>query len=119
MSDDNGVDVNQPMPSGSRHNFLLSCGDHAVKIFDLVLEHFYELDHSSVADVQSTIELKNARVSFRIKIQLGDILAADEHRSILIVRIDRRDNADTDTRALGKLDSGHRKLFVLSGILVL
>src|SRR5688572_22727251 len=115
MSDDNGIDVNQPMPPGSRHNFLLSRGDHAVKIFDFILEHFYELDHSSVADVQSAIELENPRVAFRIKVQLGDVLAANEHRSVLVIWINRRDNADADTRALGKLDSRYRKLFVLSG----
>ena len=68
--------------------------------------------------LSAPLSSKHARIAFGVKIQLGNIFAADQHRGVLIVRIDRRHHADADARALGKFHRAHRKLFVFAGVFV-
>ena len=118
VGDDDRVDVNQAMPPGRRHDFFLGRGDHAVEIFDLVFKYFDELDQPAVADVERAVQFQDPRIAFGIKIQFGNIFAADQHRGVLIVGVDRRHHADADPRAFGKLHRADRKFLVLAGILL-
>ena len=79
VGDDNRVDVHEPMTSRRRNDLLLGGRDHAVEIFDFVFEYLDELNEAAIADIQRAIELKDARIAFRIEIQFRNIFAADEH----------------------------------------
>jgi len=59
-----------------------------VEVLGLVLENFDELDDSAVADVERAVEFEYARVALGILVQLRDVFRADEHRSVLVVRIE-------------------------------
>jgi hypothetical protein len=39
---------------------------------------------------------RHARVALAVHVELRDVLAADQHRGVLVVRVDRRDDADAD-----------------------
>ena len=119
MGDDHGVDVDHAVSAGRGDDLLLGGGDHAVQVLGLVLEDLDELDHAAIADVERAVQLQDARIAFGVEIQLGDVLAADQHRRVLVVRIDRRHDADADAVALGKFRAVDRKLLVLAAVLVL
>ncbi len=112
MRDDAGIDVDHPVASRCRNDFFLGRRDHRVQILGLVLENFDKLDDAAVADVERSVELEHARVAFRILIEFRDIFRSDQHRSVLIVRIDRRNHADADAISLGEGARGDRKFLV-------
>ena len=66
VGDDDGVDVDQSMAAWRRHDLFLGRRDHAVEIFDLVLENLDEFHHAAVADVERAVQLQDARIAFRI-----------------------------------------------------
>ena len=119
VGDDHGVDVDQAMPPGRRHDFLLGRGDHAVQVFDLVFEYLDKLNQAAVADVERAVQLQNSRIAFGVEIEFGNIFAADQHRGVLVVGVHRRHDADADPRALGKFNRVDRELFVFAVVLML
>ena len=118
MRHDHRVDVNQAVAARRRHYFFLSRGDHAVQVFDLVFKHLDKLDETSVADVERAVQFQNSGIALGVKIQFGNILAADQHGGVLVVRIDGRYHADADARAFGEFGRANRELLVLAGVLV-
>ena len=105
VGDDDRVDVDRAVAARRRHELLLRRGDHGVEILGLVLEDLDELDHAAVADVEGAVELEHARVALAVAVELGDVLRADQHRGVLVVRVDRRHHADA---APGPLAERHR-----------
>src|SRR5262249_43879051 len=53
-----------------------------------------------------------ARVALRVHVELGDVLAADQDGGVLVVRVDRRHDADPDPVALREEARDHRHLLV-------
>ena len=115
---DHRVDVNQAVAARRRHYFFLSRGDHAVQVFDLVFKHLDKLDETPVADVERAVQFQHSGIALGVKIQFGNILAADQHGGILVVRIDGRYHADADARAFGEFGRANRELLVLAVVLV-
>src|SRR5262249_30818427 len=76
-------------------------------------------DHAAVADVERAVEIEDARVAFAVEVELRDVLAADQHRGVLVVRIDRRDDADADAVPGGERAGDHRELLVTGAELLL
>ena len=109
---DAGVDVDRAVAAGRRHELLLGRRDHGVEVFGLVLEHLDELDHAAVADVERAVQLEHARIALGEAIELGDVLRADQHRGVLVVRVDRRHHADAAAAALGERHGADRHLLV-------
>ncbi len=95
-----GVDVDHAVAAGRRDHLLLRRGDHRVQVLGLVLEDLDELDHAAVADVERAVQVEHARVALGVEVELRDVLAADQDRGVLVVRIDRRHDADADAVAL-------------------
>src|SRR4030095_11671522 len=114
MGDNDGVNVDETMPTRGRDHLFLGRRDHAVQILDLVLEDLDELHDTAIADVQCPIKFQYPRIPLRVKVQLGNVLTADQDRGILVVGIDWRNNADADPRSLGKLHCANRKLLILA-----
>src|SRR5207247_730023 len=57
--------------------------------------------------------------ALRVHVELRDVLAADEHRGVLVVRVDGRDDADADAVALREEARAHRHLLVAAAVLLL
>src|SRR6266566_4248426 len=85
----------------------------------LVGEDLDELAHAAVADVDGAVQVEHARVALRVHVELRDVLAADEHRGVLVVRVDGRDDADPDAVALREEARAHRHLLVAAAVLLL
>jgi hypothetical protein len=109
---DAGVDVDHAVTARRRDHLLLRGGDHGVEVLGLVLEDFDELDHAAIADVEGPVQIEHPRVALAVEVELGDVLAADEDGGVLVVRIDRRDDADTHAIPLGELARDDRELLV-------
>src|SRR5262249_50861067 len=93
-------------------DLLLRRRDHGVQVFRLVLEDLDELAGATVADVEGAVQLEYARIALAVEVELGDVLAADQDGRVLVVRIDRRDDADTDAVSLGEGAGDHGDFFV-------
>src|SRR6266404_6202679 len=109
---DDSVDVDEPVASRGRDDLLLRRGDHRVQVLGLVLEDLDELDDATVADVQRAVQIEHAGVALRVLVELRDVLAADQDRRVLVVRVDRRYDADADAVALREDARHDRHLFV-------
>src|SRR5208337_2429528 len=112
MRDDAGIDVHHSVASRRGNHFLLRCRDHRVQVLGLVLENFDELDDSAVADVERAVEFEHARVALGVLVELRDILRANQHRGVLVVRIHRRHHAYPHAVALGEVARDYRKFLV-------
>src|SRR2546426_347085 len=119
VGEDHGVDVDQAVPARRRDHLLLRGGDHGVQVLGLVLEDLDELAHAAVADVDGAVQVEHARVALRVHVELRDVLAADEHRGVLVVRVDGRDDADADAVALREEARVDRHLLVPAAVLLL
>ena len=49
---------------------FLSCGDHAVQVFDLVFKHLDKLDETAVADVERAVQFQHSGIALGVKINL-------------------------------------------------
>src|SRR5271155_1444864 len=112
MRHDAGIDVDHAVAAGRGNNFLLRRRDHRVQVFGFVLENFDELDDTAVADVERAVEFEHARVALGVLIELRDVFRSNQHRGVLVIRIDRRHYADADAIALGEVARRDRKFFV-------
>ncbi len=112
MGSDNSVDINRAVTSGRRDEFLLRCSDHRMQVLGLVLEHLDKLNHAAVTHVKCAVEIEHTRVAFRVGVELGYVLGPDQHRGILVIWINGRDDANSTTFVPGKGDSGDRNVFV-------
>ena len=112
MRDDAGIDVDHPVAARRGDDFFLRRRDHRVQVLGLVLENFDELDDAAVADVECAVQFEHARVAFGKLVELRDVFRSDQHRSVLVIRIDRRHHADADAIALGEVARDYRELFV-------
>ncbi len=83
-----------------------------MQVLGLVLENFDELDDAAVADVERAVEFEHARVALGVLVELGDVFRSDQHRSVLVVRIDRGHHADADAVALGEAAGDDRNFLV-------
>src|SRR5438132_3378235 len=119
VGEDHGIDVAQAVPTRRRDHLLLRGGDHGVQVLGLVLEDLDELAHAAVADVDGAVQVEHARVALRVHVELRDVLAADEHRGVLVVRVDGRDDADADAVALREEARVDRHLLVPAAVLLL
>src|SRR6266478_1128461 len=117
VGEDHGVDVDQAVSARRRDHLLLRGGDHGVQVLGLVLEDLDELAHAAVADVDRAVEVEHARVALRVHVELRDVLAADQHRGVLVVRVDGR--ADADPVPLREEARGDRHLLVAAAVLFL
>ena len=90
-----------------------------MEVLGLVLEDLDELDHAAVADVERAVEVEDARIALAVQVELRDVLAADQHRGVLVVRVDRRDHADADAVPLRELAGDDRELLVAGAELLL
>src|SRR6266566_3098256 len=119
VGEDHGVDVDETVAARRRDHLLLRGGDHGVQVLGLVLEDLDELAHAAVADVDRAVEIEHARVALRVHVELRDVLAADQHRGVLVVRVDGRDDADADAVALREEARVDRHLLVPAAVLLL
>ena len=74
VRDDHRVDIDGAMTSRRRNKLLLRGRDHGVQVLSLVLEDLDEFHDAAVADVKGAVEFEHPRVSFRIEIELGNVL---------------------------------------------
>src|SRR5581483_8594467 len=118
VRDDARVDVDHPVAPGRRDDLLLRRGDHRVQVLGLVLEDLDELDDAAVADVERAVQVQDARVAFRVDVELRDVLAAYQDRRVLVVRVDRRDDADADAVPLREVLELDREVLVAAAELV-
>src|SRR4029079_3972517 len=81
-------------------------------------EDLDELGHAAVADVERAVQVEHARVTFRIDVELRDVLAAARDRGVRVVRVDRRHDADADAVPLREHARDDRHLFVVPAELV-
>src|SRR5213596_452035 len=119
VGDDHGVDVHHAVAARRRDHLLLRGGDHGVEVLGLVLEDLDELAHAAVADVERAVQVEHARVALGVHVALRDVLAADQHRGVLVVRVDGGDDADADAVALGEEAGDDRHLLVAAAELLL
>ena len=61
-----------------------------MQVLGLVLEHLDELDDAAIADVERAVKLEHPRVALRVLVELRNILRSNQHRGVLVIRIDRR-----------------------------
>src|SRR5262249_12147682 len=60
-----------------------------------------------------------ARVALAVDVELRDVFAADQDRRVLVVRVDRRHDADADAIALGEVARDDRELLIARPVLLL
>ena len=119
VRDDRDVDVDHAVAAGGRDHLLLRGGDHRVQVLGLVLEDLDELDDAAIADVERAVQVEHARIAFGVDVELGDVLRADQYGGVLVVGIDRRDDADADAVALRERLGDHRHFLVAAAELLL
>src|SRR5262249_33230478 len=65
------------------------------------------------------VQVEDPRVALAVEVELRDVLAPDEDRRVLVVRIDRRHDTDTGAVALRELLGDHGEVLVARAELLL
>ena len=87
---------------------LLAGAEQVVQEGDIELEHFDELNHATVGDVELTIEVKRARVAVgTIDRDLAVVDIAGQLGRVLILLVFRLEGANADAILLGEDQTAH------------
>jgi hypothetical protein len=82
-----------------------------VEVLGLVFKYLDKLDHTAIANVQCPGEIEHPWVALGVQIELRDIFAPDENAGVLVVRVDRRDDANATFAADTEFVGPDRNLF--------